>query len=424
MRSFSALPSGRIITNLLLVTILAVLLPSNVTAQSGPRGSQALAGTGFTYQGQLKNANGLVNGVCDFQFSLWDAASDGAQIGTTQTTSGVNVSNGLFTVQMNEAGQFGASAFNGQGRWVQVTVKCASDPAPITLSPRQPLTPAPYALALPGLRTEQNPTSPNIIGGFDGNAIASGVVGASLVGGGTSGFFQTVADDYGTVGGGRGNIVGNINITTTDAIAATVGGGENNTAIGSYAAIPGGQNNSAGAFSLAAGRRAKAVNTGSFVWADSTNADFSSTADNQFAIRAANGIFIADNAGGSKVVPVGTRYRDNAIVAWARVTASGGLDTNFNVASVARCTNNSAAIIPAGCYRFTLNSSLSSGFSLVPIVNVETDPDGMGNPPTGAANVRIVATNQVAAGNTFDVYVYNGNFALVDNDFQVIVTGR
>ena len=67
---------------------------------------------------------------------------------------------------------------------------------------------------------------------------------------------------------------------------------------------------------MAAGRRAKAVNTGSFVWADSTNADFSSTADNQFSIRAANGMFIANDAGGAKVVPVGTRYRDNAIVAW------------------------------------------------------------------------------------------------------------
>jgi hypothetical protein len=55
---------------------------------------------------------------------------------------------------------------------------------------------------------------------------------------------------------------------------------------------------------------------------------------------------------------------------------------------------------------------------------VETDPDGAGNPPTGAANVRLVATNQVAAGNTFDVFIYNGSFALVDNDFQVLVTGR
>ncbi|CAG0926805.1 hypothetical protein TFLX_00210 [Thermoflexales bacterium] len=416
MRSLPTLPSGRIFTNLLLVLILAALLTGNATAQSGPVGPQALTGTGFTYQGQLRNANGPVNGVCDFQFSLWDADSAGAQVGTTQTMAGVSVSGGLFTVQLNEAGQFGASAFNGQGRWVEVAVKCASDPAPITLSPRQPLTPAPYALALPGLRTEQNSTSPNILGGADGNTITSGAVGASLSGGGASSFLQSITDDYGTIAGGRGNIAGNSSITTTDAVAATVGGGEGNSATGSYATIPGGLNNSAGAFSMAAGRRAKALNTGSFVWADSTNADFSSTADNQFSLRAANGMFIANDAGGAKVVPVGTRYRDNSIVAWARVTAAGGVDTNFNIASVTR--------VAAGRYNITLNSSLSSGFSLVPIVTVETDPDGMGVPPTGAANVRLVATNQVAAGNTFDVYIYNGNFALVDNDFQVIVTGR
>jgi hypothetical protein len=415
MRSHLTLQSGRGFTNLLLVIILATVLTGNASAQSGPAGAQALAGTGFTYQGQLKNANGLVNGICDFQFSLWDANSAGAQVGATQTMAGVSVSGGLFTVQLNEAGQFGASAFNGQGRWVQVAVKCAGDPAPITLNPRQPLTPTPYALALPGLRTEQNSISPNIIGGVSGNAVASGVVGASLVGGGTSGFFQAITDDYGTVGGGRGNIAGNLTISTTDAVAATVGGGEDNTATGPYATIPGGQNNSAGAFSLAAGRRAKAVNTGSFVWADSTNADFTSTADNQFSIRAANGLFIANDAGGAKVVPVGTRYRDNAIVAWARVTAAGGLDTNFNVASVTRMST--------GYYSFTLNSSLSSGFSLIPIVTPEIDAPG-GIVPVGAANVRLVATDQVAAGNTFNVYIYNGNFALVDNDFQVLVTGR
>jgi hypothetical protein len=418
MRSLLTPQSGRGFTNLLLLLILGALLAGNTTAQSGSVGPQALAGIGFTYQGQLKNANGLVNGVCDFQFSLWDAESGGAQVGATQSIAAVNVSVGLFTVQLNGAGQFGANAFNGQGRWVQVDVKCASDPTFTTLSPRQPLTPAPYALALPGLRTEQNAISPNIIGGADGNTVTSGTVGATLNGGGATSFFQSITDDYGTIAGGRGNTAGNSSGTTDDAIAATIGGGEGNTATGSYATIPGGLSNSAGAFSMAAGRRAKAVNTGSFVWADSTNADFTSTADNQFSIRAANGMFIANDAGGAKVVPVGTRYRDNAIVAWARVTAAGGLDSNFNIASVTK--------LSTGLYRFTLNSSLSSGFSLVPIVTPELDPVVVDppTPPTSAANVRIVATNQVAAGNTFDVYIYNGNFALVDNDFQVLVTGR
>lgn len=415
MRFLHIPQSGRGLTNVLLLVILGVLLGSNALAESSQIGPQALAGTGFTYQGQLKNASGLITGTCNFEFSLWDALSAGTQIGSTQRVASVSVSDGLFTVQLNSSGQFGAGAFNGQGRWLEIAVKCASDPAFVTLSPRQPLTPAPYALALPGLRTEQNDTSPNIVGGADGNAITSGAVGASLGGGGDSSFLQSVTDSYGTIAGGRGNSAGDGSGTTEDAVAATVGGGEGNTATGSYATIPGGQNNSAGPFSMAAGRRAKATNTGAFVWADSTDADFSSTVDDQFAIRAKNGMFIANDTGGTKVVPVGTRYRDNAIVAWARITAGGVLDTSFNVVSVTRVTT--------GQYNITLGSSLGSGFSLVPVVMPEVDGPG-GVAPTGAANVRFAVTDQVSAGNTFSVYIYNGNFALADNDFQFIMTGR
>lgn len=200
---------------------------------------------------------------------------------------------------------------------------------------------------------------------------------------------------------------------------SVIGGGENNAIDpdAQYSTIPGGLSNRVQeSFSFAAGRRAVANHVGSFIWADSTNADFSSTADNQFSIRATNGFFIANDAGGAKVVPVGTRYRDNAIVAWARVTSNGALDTNFNVASVTR--------VSTGRYSFTLNSALNSGFSLIPVVTPEIDPDGLNNVPVGAANVRIPATNQVASGSTFEVYMYNGNFQLVDNDFQVLVTGR
>src|SRR5678816_4301882 len=117
MRSLLAPQSGRGFTNLVLLLILGTLLAGNAAAQSGTAGPQALACTGFTYQGQLKKANGLVNAVCDFQFSLWDDASAGAQLGSTQSIAGVNVSAGLFTVQLNGSGQFGAGAFNGLGRW-------------------------------------------------------------------------------------------------------------------------------------------------------------------------------------------------------------------------------------------------------------------------------------------------------------------
>jgi hypothetical protein len=209
---------------------------------------------------------------------------------------------------------------------------------------------------------------------------------------------------------------------TVAAGSSVIGGGVDNEIdpTAEWGVIPGGLQNEIGAgadYAFAAGRRAHAFHTGSFVFADSTNADFTSTADNQLSIRMANGLFIANDAGGAKVVPVGTRYRDNAIVAWARVTAAGGLDTNFNVASVTK--------VGTGVYRMTLNSSLSSGFSLIPVVTPEVDPAvPPDTPPVGDANLRIAAANNVAAGNTFDVYMYNGVGTLVDNDFSFLVTGR
>jgi hypothetical protein len=71
---------------------------------------------------------------------------------------------------------------------------------------------------------------------------------------------------------------------------ATVGGGFRNVVSGTHGTIPGGLDNLvAGDYSFAAGRRAKAVHHGTFVWADSTDADLASTAENQFLVRAHGG---------------------------------------------------------------------------------------------------------------------------------------
>lgn len=60
-----------------------------------------------------------------------------------------------------------------------------------------------------------------------------------------------------------------------------------------YSTVPGGKSNTAGGdYSLAAGFRAQADHDGSFDWADSTDADFASTAEDQFLIRASGGVGI------------------------------------------------------------------------------------------------------------------------------------
>ncbi len=95
----------------------------------------------FTYQGLLNRHGAPAHDSCDLRFSLFDAASDGNQVGPQLTRIGVTVFNGLFTIpDLN----FGNQHF-GQARWLQIEVQCPGDVGYITLSPRQALTPPPYA---------------------------------------------------------------------------------------------------------------------------------------------------------------------------------------------------------------------------------------------------------------------------------------
>jgi hypothetical protein len=100
-------------------------------------------GTGFTYQGRLNSSGVPVNATADFQFSLWNAASAGVQVGSTVAVNNLSISNGLFTVTLD----FGWSAFNGDARWLQIALRSpAGGGAFTTLTPRQSITVAPYAL--------------------------------------------------------------------------------------------------------------------------------------------------------------------------------------------------------------------------------------------------------------------------------------
>jgi hypothetical protein len=141
------------------------------------------------------------------------------------------------------------------------------------------------------LRMESNGYAANMIGGESTNWVLAGVSGATIGGGGGTNYANRVTDQLGTVCGGYSNMAGNNSGTNSDAQGATVAGGWYNAAGGSYSMVPGGWNNLAmGQYSFAAGRNAKAYMNGTFVWADSTAADFSSSIANQFAVRANGGV--------------------------------------------------------------------------------------------------------------------------------------
>ena len=108
--------------------------------------SAAPMGTAFTYQGFLEDGGGPGTNTspgCDFEFELWDAGAGGTKIDGTQAVSGVSVDDGLFTVTID----FGSGAFNGDARWLAISVCCPSPGCTLeALDPLVELTPAPYAL--------------------------------------------------------------------------------------------------------------------------------------------------------------------------------------------------------------------------------------------------------------------------------------
>ena len=93
----------------------------------------------FTYQGQLANGSGPVDGDCQMAFRLYDSSGGGSQV-SSPVTQTVPVSGGLFAVTLD----FEDSALNGDDRWLGIQVQCPGDSAFTDLG-RQPLLPTPYA---------------------------------------------------------------------------------------------------------------------------------------------------------------------------------------------------------------------------------------------------------------------------------------
>jgi hypothetical protein len=248
-----------------------------------------------------------------------------------------------------------------------------------------------------------NRASTGVIGGGSRNLIGSNGYGATISGGNQNtadgqyaavagGNHNTADDYYATVGGGSQNnssdyyaTVGGGLQNTSDRIATTVGGGFQNTSSAPYATVPGGfSNNAAGLYSFAAGRNAKALHHGAFVWADNTAADFGSTANNQFLIRAGGGVGI----GTATTPPGGLRVHTGGLA------VTGASSPNYGTSGGVYIEYGS----PYGqIYAFDYGTFI--GKSL--ILNGPGGSVGVGRIPTGPGNAFEVegGAGKTVAGN-------------------------
>jgi len=264
------------------VLLLATLAPqlSTVFAQ----------GTAFTYQGRLNDGSRPATGIYDLRFTIYDAATNGSGVAGPITNSTTAISNGLFTVALD----FGAGPFAGAARWIEIGVRTNGGGGFITLSPRQPVAPSPYALYAGSATTLESgglrglqviALSPgasysnvvDIVGGSPVNA-ASGYA-ATVTGGGATingfPFPNIVAADMGTIGGGAyntvfsgyGTVAGGWNNQAIGLQSCTVSGGFQNTASGDAATVSGGIENTASgkASTISGGRLNTASGVGSFI---------------------------------------------------------------------------------------------------------------------------------------------------------------
>jgi hypothetical protein len=107
-----------------------------------PRLSAAPLGTAFTFQGYLNDGGQPANGLYDLRLAVFDTVQDGTGVGGVVNHVATPVTNGLFTGALD----FGSGVFTGDARWLEIGVRTHGAGDFTTLTPRQPLTPVPYAM--------------------------------------------------------------------------------------------------------------------------------------------------------------------------------------------------------------------------------------------------------------------------------------
>lgn len=133
----------------IIVAVALLALAVGLTRAQGPEppeeGGQpqdvsiaATVSSKFSYQGVLKEGGVPVTGSRNMTFRLYSDSSCTTQVGSDIVKTGIQVTNGLFSVDLSVT----HSDFNGQGLWLKVLVGGTD------LGMCQEILPVPYALSL------------------------------------------------------------------------------------------------------------------------------------------------------------------------------------------------------------------------------------------------------------------------------------
>jgi hypothetical protein len=428
--------------------------------------------TSFVYQGQLTDSSLTPSANYSMEFRLFTSADGATQVGPTVSLPAVQVTNGIFSADLN----FGNN-FDGTDRYLEIRVGAT------ILSPRQRISSAPYAIkslaagvadnanmlgGQPPSGFIQNGSGPQASTNFNISGIGKanifdaathfsigGIRALAVTGGGSYPAGNTM---LGTNAGialqpaTDGNISGNLNTfvgeksgqsTTTgfgNSFFGNASGMKNTIGIGNvFIGGSAGVNHTQGSSNTFLGDFAGSTNTvgsnntalGYSANVSSNNLSFSTAVGSGAVVSTNNTVALGRNVDVVQV-PGSLGIRTAAPLSALDVRGDIRLGTSGQYMATAatenlrivRGTVSGAGGILTGTGTYTVSHTLGTGVYVVTFSNAFTAlPSITATAESGAGAARLVTLQNVSASSaTFNVFIPN-TLALVDGAFHFIALG-